>query len=400
MITKQHSPFGSTLTLGELDEQLHPSLHRLRQAEPIAWVPSLQAWLVTSYDECVQIMRDATTFTVDHPGFSTAQVIGSSMLSLDGDTHLRHRLPFEHAFRKRAVLDRFTKQIVTQANTLIDGFGAHGQAELRREFAGRIAVHTMLVTLGIEHIGVNALLQWYDAIVDAVTQVTAGQAVSADGQQAFDALQATLLPALQQDPSSSLLAAASDMAQTLTAREIVSNAAVLLFGGIETTEGMIVNALYHLLSYPDWMATLREAPDYLPNAIEESLRLEPAASVVDRYATRDVILGGAFIEAGDLVRVSLAGANRDPSVWANPDEFNPMRDNLRSHLTFAQGAHVCLGLHLARLEAHEALQPILERLHGIRFADDRARAEAHPRGLVFRKSPSLRVRWDVGTMLY
>ncbi|MBV7334339.1 cytochrome P450 [Chloroflexi bacterium TSY] len=124
--------------------------------------------------------------------------------------------------------------------------------------------------------------------------------------------------------------------------------------------------------------------------------MEPAAAVVDRYAVSDVQLGEASIKASDLVRVSLAGANRDPTVFAAPDRFDPERQNLRSHVAFAQGPHVCLGLHLARLEAHFALEQILVRLKNVRLeTTERASQAAKPRGLVFRKPQALNVIWDI-----
>jgi hypothetical protein len=119
----------------------------------------------------------------------------------------------------------------------------------------------------------------------------------------------------------------------------VSNAAVLMFGGIETTEGMIVNAIRHLLGEPEAVALVLDDADLLPNAIEESIRLEPAAAVVDRYATCDVELASARIRCGDLVSVSIAGANRDPAVFADPSQFNIRRANVRLNLAFALGPH-------------------------------------------------------------
>ena len=101
-------------------------------------------------------------------------------------------------------------------------------------------------------------------------------------------------------------------------------------------------------------------------AIDESLRLEPAAAVIDRYATADVVLGGARIARGELVRLSITAANRDPAVFADPDAFDPARTNLRRHVAFAQGPHVCVGVHLARLEARAALGALLTRLPGLR----------------------------------
>jgi cytochrome P450 len=165
---------------------------------------------------------------------------------------------------------------------------------------------------------------------------------------------------------------------------------VLMFGGIETTEGMIANAILHLLSHPNQRAIVERDRDTLTNAVEESLRLEPAAAVIDRYATEDVRLGGASIRRGELVTISIAGANRDPEVFPDPDRFDVERDNARLQIAFAHGPHVCIGMHLARLEAHTMLSRLFERLPSLRL--DAARPSA-PRGLVFRKPPALHVVW-------
>jgi cytochrome P450 len=173
--------------------------------------------------------------------------------------------------------------------------------------------------------------------------------------------------------------------------EVVSNAAVLAFGGIETTEGMICNAVLPLLSDPGQLADVIADQGLAANAVEESLRLEPAATVVDRYATADVSLGPAQIRRGDFITVSLAGAGRDPAFFPDPDRFDVRRTNARQHLAFAHGPHFCLGAQLARLEARAAVLALL-RLPGLRLDPSRPAAA---RGIVFRKPPELHVLWDV-----
>jgi cytochrome P450 len=164
---------------------------------------------------------------------------------------------------------------------------------------------------------------------------------------------------------------------------------VLLFGGIETTEGMIANAALEVLSHPGELERVRDDPAALDAVIDESLRREPAAAVIDRYATRDVTLGEAEIAAGELVRLSLSGAGRDPAVFPDPDGYDPSRPNLRRHLAFAAGPHVCVGIHLARLEARSALSELFT-LPGLRLDPDRP---TEVRGLIFRKPVALHALW-------
>ena len=134
----------------------------------------------------------------------------------------------------------------------------------------------------------------------------------------------------------------------LDADAVFANAAVIMFGAIETSEGTTASALLHLLSSPEQLAEVLADRTLVADVVEEALRIEPAASLVDRYATRDVEVAGVSIRQGDLVTVSLAGANRDPAVFDDPDRFDLHRANARQHLTFVQGPHVCLGMHVSR----------------------------------------------------
>ena len=358
------------ITLEQLDADPHPILAALR---PVGWVPALNGWLVTGREAALHTMRDAETFTVDDPRFSTGRVVGPSMLTRDGVEHARHRDPFAEPLRLAAVRARFVPLVEAEVDALIDGFEAEGHAELRRRFAGPLAARVVALLLGLEAADVSTMLGWYDAIVASVTGVAAGKPPSEGGAAAFESLRDTVEPEL---------GSAADLSQA----EVVSNAAVMMFGGIETTEGMIANLLYHLLRYVGGPV---EASLYA-NAVEESLRLEPAAAVIDRYATRDVELAGARMRKGDFVEISLAGANRDPAFFPDPDRFDVRRENARHHVAFAHGPHVCVGMHLARLEAQTAVERLFDRLPGLRL--DPARPSA-PRGLVFRKPPTLEVLW-------
>ena len=384
-------PLGAAVTAQELELDPHPALARLRAAEPVSWLPALDGWLITRRDLALAVMRDPEHFTVDDPRFTTGRVVGPSMLTLDGDEHRRHREPFAAPFRRAAVRERFAGFVARETDRLLDELEPAGNGELRRGLAGPLAAAVTLHALGLDETDAGAVLGWYDAIVAAVTELSAGHELPPAGRDAAAALARALDPALDGPPEASLVAAAATLAGGLPRERVVSNAAVLLFGGIETTEGMIANAVLHLLERPDQRALVENDPGLLVNAVEESLRLEPAAAVVDRYATGDLELAGAAIARGDLVRVSITAANRDPAAFVEPDRFDVRRPDARRHLAFAHGPHVCLGMHLARLEAHTAVGRVLARLPGLRL--DPAR-HAAPRGLVFRKPPALRVLWD------
>jgi cytochrome P450 len=386
-------PIGAAVTAEELAGDPHPLLARLRAGEPVSWLPALDGWLVTRYDLAAEVMRDAATFTVDDPRFSTARVIGPSMLSLDGTAHTRHREPFARPFRPARARARFTAFIEAEADRLVTGLRSRGRAELRGDFAGPLAVAVVAEALGLPDADAGTIRSWYDAFVTAISDLTAGRHGDAAG--AYGELRAAVETAIAGRRTASLLVAIAGQGHgeggdpVLGPEEVVANAAVLMFGGIDTTEGMIANAVLHLLGHPDELALLRADPGLLPAAIEESLRFEPSAAVVDRYATRDARLGPAAIRRGDLVRVSLTAACRDPAVFPDPGLFDIRRPNADRQLAFARGPHFCFGAHLARLETHLALRALLDGLPGLRLERPAAAS-----GLVFRKPAELWVRWD------
>jgi cytochrome P450 len=383
-------PIGATVTLAELECDPHPLLARLRAREPVSWLPALDGWLVTERDLAIRVLRDPAAFTVDDPRFSTAQVVGPSMLSLDGAEHARHRAPFDQPFRPAEVRRRFTAVVEAEAERLVTAIRPQGSADLRRGVAGPLAA-AAVEALGLTGADAGTVLCWYEAIVGAVSGVAAGHGVTAAGNAALAKLRASVEATISAGAEASLLAAIAAGDAGLSTAEIVSNAAVLMFGGVDTTEGMIANAVLHLLDHPDQLELVRGDPELVRGAVEESLRLEPAAAVVDRYATRDLDLGAASIRRGDLVTVSISGANRDPAVFPEPDRFDVRRATARLHLAFAHGPHFCLGVHLARLEAQCAVRMLLHRLPGLRLDPQR---RTPPRGLVFRKPPTLHVLWD------
>lgn len=372
-----------------LDELSGPdaaaALARLRSSAPVAWFAPMQAWLVTGHDLAVRVMRGDGRFTVDDPRFSTAQVVGRSMLSLDGDPHRAHRGAFAAPYRPRRVADRFAAEVRELAGALVDRIRDRGQADVRAEVAGPLSVAVVASALGLHDVDTATVLGWYRDIVAAVTALSRGDAPGGAAAHAMRELDAQVRAGLAGNEPSVL----RDAVGVLDEMEVVSNAAVMMFGGIETTEAMIANAVLHLLRKPAAVQAVRADPALASVAVEESLRLEPAAAVIDRYATADVQLGGADIARGDLVRVSITAANRDPAVFASPDTFYLGRPNLRSQLAFAQGPHICIAMDLARLEARAAVRAVLA-LPGLRLAEP-----AQPVGLVFRKPTALRVCWDV-----
>jgi len=170
---------------------------------------------------------------------------------------------------------------------------------------------------------------------------------------------------------------------------------MLLPAGIETTYRSSGNLLYLLLKHPEQFDALRDDRSLVPQAIEEGLRYESPVLLTTRVTTRDAVLDNVEIPAGSSVTPMPASANRDPDAYADAEVFDILRESTR-HLSFGLGPHLCLGLHLARMETRIALNALVDRLPNLRLDQDEARrVDAHIHGdLLFRSPNHLPVIWD------
>jgi cytochrome P450 len=180
-----------------------------------------------------------------------------------------------------------------------------------------------------------------------------------------------LLAAKRREPADDLLSAlitARDEGDRLSENELVSMAFLLLVAGHETTVNLIGSGMLALLLNPGQLARLRDDPSLLSEAVEELLRyVNPVNNATLRFACEPVEIGGARIGRGEVVLVSLSGANRDPSRYAAPDRLDFGRD-ASGHLAFGHGIHYCLGAPLARLEAEIAFRGLLARFGSMQLA--------------------------------
>jgi cytochrome P450 len=190
------------------------------------------------------------------------------------------------------------------------------------------------------------------------------------------------------DDLMSILATSELDGQRLTDDEIFAFLRLLLPAGAETTYRSSSNLLFGLLTNPDQLDALRADPSLLPQAIEEGLRWEPPLTTIVRTATRDTVVEGVEIPAGAVVITNMGSANHDEKHWQRSEEFDIHRQP-RQHLAFAFGPHMCLGMHLARMETKVALERIFDRLPNVRL--DPAADAPQITGMTFRAPPALPV---------
>jgi cytochrome P450 len=183
--------------------------------------------------------------------------------------------------------------------------------------------------------------------------------------------------------------------EKLDDEEIFSFLRMLLPAGIETTFRSSGNLLYLLLTHPEQLEAVRADRNLIPAAIEEGLRYETPVLLTPRVTTTETSIGGVALPAGAGVTAMLASANRDPEVYDDPETFDIFRAP-RQHLSFGTGPHLCLGMHLARMETRIALNALFDRLPNLRLDHDAAqRVDAHIHGdSLFRSPTALPVVWD------
>lgn len=382
------------LTLYELSDNPYPALARVRASAPVAWFEELGMWLVTRRDLVLEVLRDPAGFTTDDPRSPIGDIFGAQMLSVDGDRQKRLKAACIHPFSKRAVADGMAPLVEAKIDRLILSFGWRGAADLRAAFAGPLAVYSVGAVLGVPEEFHPLILEWYDRFARALANFTADPAARQRGQTAAAEFREAMRPLLARaaaEPGAGLFSSLVHAADRLQDEEILSNALIILFGGIETTDATLANTVWALLSHPAQLDRARATPDGWALAVEESLRWEPAVQSCTRYATRDTELGGVRIPAGDVVQCMLGAANRDPGHFVDPDRYDILRPNAEDHLSFGMGRHLCLGAHLARAEVCSALPALFGRLRGLRLDPD---APARPSGYEFRKPERLMVRWS------
>ncbi|MDN4172053.1 cytochrome P450 [Nocardioides sp. SOB77] len=195
----------------------------------------------------------------------------------------------------------------------------------------------------------------------------------------FEAWLVDHIDAKRRDPGEDLLsqmvAARDDDGVALTDRELIATAGLVLAAGFETTVNLLSNGIALLHDHPDQRALLRDEPDRWPNAVEEVLRIDPPVLLTGRTVVRDTEVAGMPVPRGAVVTTLLAGANRDPEVFADPHRFDVTRENAADHVSFSAGRHFCLGAALARMEGQVGLQRITERYPDLRLAPGATRRD-------------------------
>ncbi|HEY4947149.1 MAG TPA: cytochrome P450 [Acidimicrobiales bacterium] len=343
---------------------------------------------VFGFDEAVQVLRDNQTYSSSVYEGIMGAVMGRTILQMDEPEHRLHRALVSPTFRSK-VLERWEGGLVRQVvDELIDGFVAQGAADLVQELTFNFPVQVIAQILGLPRSDFPVFQRWAIEITSVASSWERGVAASAALRDYFAAVLAERRLRPADDLISDLLVAEVD-GRRLDDEEIYSFLRLLLPAGVETTYRASGNLLYGLLTNPDQLRAVMDDRSLVPAAFEESIRWEPPVTVILRRATRATELAGVPVDEGADVGLLLGSANRDERKFADPDRFDIFRAS-RQSVGFGFGVHVCLGMHLARMEARVAVNTLFDRLPDMHLAAA-ADQDLHIKGMAFRSPIALPV---------
>ena len=355
------------------------------------------AWLVSGYESVRQMVIDqrfsralAVAPGRALPGFEMSAA--GSVSGTDPPEHTRLRKLVASAFTARRV-EALRPRVAGIVSQLIDAMTGRTQpADLVASFSLPLPAQVICEMLGVPAADVEQFHAWSDAIIGD-WQRDSGEIMTAAAE--LYGYFGTLIETKRAQPADDLtsaLIAARDDADRLSEHELTAMCCGLLIAGHETTANQINLSLLLLLDHPGQVAVLRADPGLIPGAVEELLRCTRLGGLPPARVTReDIQLGGVVIPAGELVIPLYSTANRDPSVFTDPDRFDVTRE-AASHLAFGAGVHHCLGAHLARVELQEAFCGLIGRLPGLRLAVPASDLEFKP-GMAIHSLRELPVRW-------
>lgn len=390
---------------GTFDVDLYPIVNRLRETGPVHEgtpgdlvgytgpsdfvglpMPERPHFTVFDFDGCTRVVREKSTFSASqHEPGSPAYETESMLLFMDGQRHRRLRALVQRAFMPTQTGWWIDNWIGDTVDTLINLIAANGKADLNVEFFAPIPLLTICRSFGV-------------GVADAL-EIRAGVLAEQAGVTTVSRIVMPIIEARRKDPRDDLISVLvqAELKNEDGSRDQLSDADVLIFSilllaaGSGTTWKQLGITMLTLLQHPQWLERVKAEPDLIKAVVEETMRWYPTDPFFARYVLHDTEIHGVSIPKGAVVHPCFASANRDPSRWDRPDEFDPGREML-TNLGFGGGTHVCLGQHVARAEISTAIGALLARLPGLRLD-----AEAEPPRLIgmYERGPaSVPVVWD------
>jgi cytochrome P450 len=377
----------------------HPVFARVREEQPVTFVPEIECWLITRYDDIIRVARDPHTFSSVMPtgpvlarqqkemvaalladdselADSLGQVRGVTRVLLNADPpdHLRQRKLVNRAFTPPKVL-ALEPRMREIAHGLVDGVAPRGTMDVVADYGVPLPLTVIAECLGVSGADLPMFKKWSDDFVAAIGnhQLSKEQFKALlRSQNEFFVYFGRKIVERRDEPEEDLI---SDVVHAtldgvpLADNEMLAMFSQFLVAGNETTTKLLASAVRILLERPELQVILRQDPTAIAAFIEETLRLETPVQGLFRTAVADSEVGGVAIPAGSHLMLVYAAGNRDGRRFQDPEQLCPGREYGMSHLAFGQGEHFCLGAALARAEGRIGIDVLLERLDELRPAD-------------------------------
>ena len=367
-------------------ENPYPTLDMLRQESPVHENPDGSVYL-TRYQDCLAVYRSRNMLSDKTEAFG--EKFGKCPLLEHHTTSLIFNDPPYHTVVRKLISGAFTPRklremealIETIVDELLDTIAEQNTIDMVADFGTILPTEIISFMLGIPKEFRQKLRGYSISILGALDPVVSNERMHAGNQAVseFSEILNDLINYRRENPDSAQqgevlesLIFGEHEGRKLDQKELIQNCIFLLNAGHETTTSLVSNSVSLFLDHPEQHRKLLDDPSLIEGAVEECLRVESPLQIGNRQAATDFTFGDHRISKGTYIHTSIAGANRDPSVFADPHKFDIERKN-NKHIAFITGIHVCLGATLARMEGRIALGKLLTRFPNMQRDGDAER---------------------------
>ena len=343
----------------------YPHYQKWREDIPIWWAEDVGGWVLSRYDDVRAILKDAALFSSNSMGEMDQQAMALPLLTDDAPRHTQLRAIVNKAFTSRTLKD-MEIEVANLVEELLDGMAGKKIIDISADFTIPLPVYIIARLMGIPEERADDFKRWSDALT-GTSEASSLEDRMPDIVEMADYF-ASLIPQRRENPGDDLISKvvhAEVDGEGISDQDIVGFNILLLIAGNETTTNLLSNLLNHLADHPEKWHELRDNPDKIDAAVEETLRFDGPVHWVNRKATADTMFHGQKVKAGDIVYAVLGSANRDADHYESADEFRLDRGR-GDHHTFGHGIHFCIGAPLGRMEARYALEGLFRRYKSIR----------------------------------